>query len=78
MSKNMMGLISASWKIWLTFVPDGSAGGQQQNLVPEKTTETHMTELQIKYDVKFQNVTLQPNNPIQIISKRIFPLTHGL
>jgi hypothetical protein len=39
MLKNMMGLISASWRIWLTYVSDGSAGGQQQNLVPEKTPD---------------------------------------
>jgi hypothetical protein len=57
MLKNIIGLISASWRIWLTFVPDASAGGQQQNPVPEKTAKILPIEPQMEYDVVFQNVT---------------------
>lgn len=73
-----MGLISASWRIWLTFVPEASAGGQQQNLVQEKTPEILPIEPQTEYDVGFRNVTWQPSNLILIMPRRIFPLTHDL
>jgi hypothetical protein len=54
-----MGLISASQRSWLTFVPEGSRRGQQQNLVPRKITETLLTMLQMEYDLK--SLTLRAN-----------------
>lgn len=73
-----MGLISASYRSWLTFLSDGNARGQQQNLVSGKTPESHLIEFQIEYHMGFQNVTWHPSVLIQIIAKVIFPLTHGL